>query len=132
MYNKHSYLHTNSRRHTYIHAHTQVLGTGTFGLVLRAEYRGTYVAVKRALPVRCERKHSYGLIDGTVSPGASSPFGAIMPWVSARKSVSAWVYGYFCVHIKCAIHIRIQIRWHIHIYVHISSKRMHVNHTILV
>ena len=28
----------------------EVLGRGTFGLVLRAEYRGTYVAVKRVIP----------------------------------------------------------------------------------
>jgi serine/threonine protein kinase len=34
----------------------EILGRGTFGLVVRAEYRGTQVAVKRVIPPRTENK----------------------------------------------------------------------------
>ena len=37
---------------------SEVLGEGTFGKVLRGEYRGTQVAVRRILPPRSSRYHS--------------------------------------------------------------------------
>jgi len=45
-----------------------VLGRGTFGLVLLAEYRGTEVAVKRVIPPRCGKAQTdsnYRNIDGS-------------------------------------------------------------------
>lgn len=50
----------------------KVLGRGTFGYVLLAEYRGTKVAVKKVLPPPkdCRRsKKKFTMHDGTASPG---------------------------------------------------------------
>jgi PAN domain len=41
----------------------EVLGRGTFGLVLLAEYRGTKVAVKRAVPPRNNRSIHFSMMD---------------------------------------------------------------------
>jgi serine/threonine protein kinase len=42
----------------------QIIGSGTFGLVLLAEYRGTQVAVKRVLPPNLKSKKSMGIASG--------------------------------------------------------------------
>lgn len=43
---------------TFAEPHPEIVGRGTFGLVLLAEYRGTDVAVKRVIPPRVGGKHN--------------------------------------------------------------------------
>ena len=50
----------------------EILGRGTFGLVLLAEYRGTLVAVKRVIPPKVGREDSQTLVTRNVIFGVAS------------------------------------------------------------
>lgn len=50
----------------------QIIGRGTFGLVLLAEYRGTQVAVKRVIPPRQRRPTDSGRSSSSSTNGTSS------------------------------------------------------------
>jgi serine/threonine protein kinase len=51
----------------------EIIGRGTFGLVLLAEYRGTQVAVKRVIPPRARKEHTSKRIAKSVDEDSHSP-----------------------------------------------------------
>jgi serine/threonine protein kinase len=59
--------------------HAEVIGQGSFGVVLLAEYRGTKVAIKRVLPIPKALSGSTSIPKGTVSGSRPGSLGGSIP-----------------------------------------------------
>ena len=69
----------------------EILGRGTFGLVVRAECRGTQVAVKRVIPPLSQSRDGAGSnekhLSSMISLPTSASSGSILPLAAPRKSL---------------------------------------------
>ncbi len=103
-----------------------VLGVGTYGVVVKAEYRGTSVAVKRVGPPDLHRRRTHASLatrdkQGVLSPavlagiraaqGSSSNFKRKSPRSKRRSKTSSTVLGSIKTRERRAMEYIVEVRW---------------------